>query len=82
MQEEKAIQDAGRLSSKMIYEVIRRDGEEELHRPTASLLWSGMTAGLLISFSVLGEAIFRTYLPDAPNGPTSWRTSATASASC
>jgi formate/nitrite transporter FocA (FNT family) len=66
MQEEKAIQDAGRLTSKMIYEVVRRDGDEELHRPVASLLWSGMTAGLLISFSVLGEAIFRTYLPDAP----------------
>lgn len=67
MQEEKAIQDAGRLSSKMIYEVVRRDGDEELMRPTGSLLWSGTTAGLLISFSVLGEAIFRAYLPDAPS---------------
>lgn len=66
MEEEKAIQDAGRLTSKMIYEVVRRDGDEELHRPFASLLWSGLTAGLLMSFSVLGEAIFRTYLPDAP----------------
>lgn len=65
--EEEAIQDAGRLSSKMIYEVVRRDGDEELHRPTASLMWSGTTAGLLISFSVLGEAIFRTYLPDTPS---------------
>jgi formate/nitrite transporter FocA (FNT family) len=67
MEEEETIQDAGRLSSRMIYEVVRRDGDEELHRPTASLLWSGTTAGLLISFSVLGEAIFRTYLPDAPS---------------
>jgi len=66
MNDEETIQDAGRLSSRMIYEVVRRDGDEELHRPTASLLWSGTTAGLLISFSVLGEAIFRTYLPDAP----------------
>ncbi|KPQ15852.1 MAG: formate/nitrite family transporter [Rhodobacteraceae bacterium HLUCCO18] len=63
--EEKAIQDAGRLTARMIYEVVRRDGEEELHRRTASLLCSGMSAGLLISFSVLGEAIFRTFLPDA-----------------
>ena len=46
--------------------VIRRDGEEELERPTRSLIWSGVAAGILISFSVLGEAIFRTYLPDAP----------------
>jgi len=64
-EEEEAIQEAGRLTARMIYEVIRRDGEEELHRPTASLLWSGMTAGILISFSVLGEAILRAYLPDA-----------------
>lgn len=65
MQEEEAIQDAGRLTARMIYEVIRRDGDEELHRPTASLLWSGMTAGILISFSVVGEGILRAYLPDA-----------------
>ncbi|MEL6360978.1 MAG: formate/nitrite transporter family protein [Pseudomonadota bacterium] len=51
----------------MIYEVIRRDGEEELSRPTRSLVWSGIAAGLMISFSVLGEAIFRTYLPDTPS---------------
>ncbi|WP_430736721.1 formate/nitrite transporter family protein [Roseicyclus salinarum] len=52
----------------MIYEVIRRDGEEELHRPNASLIWSGTAAGVLISFSVLGEAILRSHMPE-----TSWR---------
>ncbi|MFW5654116.1 MAG: formate/nitrite transporter family protein [Roseicyclus sp.] len=67
MEEEDAIQDAGRLTSRMIYEVVRRDGHEELHRPTASLLWSGMTAGLLISFSVLGEGILRAHLPERPS---------------
>lgn len=66
MREENAIREATRLSSKLIYEVIRRDGEEELERPTRSLVYSGIAAGILISFSVLGEAIFRTYLPDAP----------------
>ena len=64
MVEEFAVRDASRLNSKLIYEVIRRDGEEELERPTGSLLWSGMAAGILISFSVLGEAIFRGYLPE------------------
>jgi formate/nitrite transporter FocA (FNT family) len=67
-QEEDAIRDAGRLSSKSIYEVIRRDGDEELHRPKASLIWSGTAAGVLISFSVIGEAILRNHLPD-----TEWR---------
>jgi formate/nitrite transporter FocA (FNT family) len=64
--EEKAIRHSERLTAKAIYEVVRRDGEQELHRPRASLLWSGMTAGLLISFSVLGEAVFRAHLPDVP----------------
>ncbi len=65
--DEQSIQDAAKLSPRLIYEVIRRDGEEELERPTRSLIWSGIAAGIMISFSVLGEAIFRTYLPDAPS---------------
>ncbi|MCE8008598.1 formate/nitrite transporter family protein [Aestuariivita sp.] len=66
MNERQAVHEATRLNSKLIYEVIRRDGEEELERPANSLIWSGVAAGILISFSVLGEAILRTYLPDAP----------------
>ncbi|MGJ8623418.1 MAG: formate/nitrite transporter family protein [Yoonia sp.] len=54
------------LASKQIFEVIRREGMEELARPNGSLFWSGIAAGILISLSVLGEAICRTYLPDAP----------------
>ncbi len=63
-----AIDDSEKLSSKDIFEVIRRDGHEELERPNVSLFWSGVAAGLMISLSVLGEAIFRTYLPE-----TDWR---------
>ncbi len=66
--EEQSVSEATRLSARLIYEVIRRDGEEELSRPNTSLIWSGFTAGILISFSVIGEAIFRAHLPD-----TSWR---------
>ncbi|MEO1790150.1 MAG: formate/nitrite transporter family protein [Pseudomonadota bacterium] len=65
--EEASVDNASRLSARLIYEVVRRDGEEELTRPTASLVWSGVAAGVVISFSVLGEAVFRTYLPDAPS---------------
>ena len=64
--EEQAVEEASGLTSRLIYEVIRRNGEEELARPARSLAWAGMAAGFMISFSVLGEAIFRTYLPDAP----------------
>jgi formate/nitrite transporter FocA (FNT family) len=68
VKEQEAIEEAGRLTSKMIYEVVRRDGEEELHRPLPSLVWSGVAAGVLMCFSVLGEAILRSHLPD-----TGWR---------
>ena len=64
--EEQAVEDASGLTSRLIYEVIRRNGEEELARPARSLIWAGAAAGFMISFSVLGEAIFRTYLPDVP----------------
>lgn len=62
--EEKSVNEATSLSPKLIYEVIRREGEEELARSKRSLIWSGIAAGIMISLSVLGEAIFRTYLPD------------------
>jgi formate/nitrite transporter FocA (FNT family) len=52
----------------VIYEVVRRLGEEEMARPVTSLWWSGIAAGLSISFSLLGQAILHTHLPD-----TSWR---------
>lgn len=66
--EERSVSEAAALSPKLIYEVIRREGRDELNRTNRSLIWSGIAAGMLISLSVLGEAIFRTYLPDA-----SWR---------
>lgn len=60
-----ALKRAENLSPRLIFEVIRRDGLEELGRPKLSLMWSGIAAGIMISLSVLGEAVFRTYLPDA-----------------
>jgi len=65
--EEQSVEQAASLSPHMIYEVIRRDGEEELARTRRSLFWSGIAAGMLISLSVLGEAVLRTYLPDTPS---------------
>lgn len=64
--EEESMDEAAMLAPRLIYEVIRRDGEDELARPTRSLIWSGVAAGIMISFSVLGEAILRSYLPDTP----------------
>jgi formate/nitrite transporter FocA (FNT family) len=48
----------------VIYEIVRRLGEEEMARPVNSLWWSGVAAGLSISFSLLAQAILQTHLPD------------------
>jgi formate/nitrite transporter FocA (FNT family) len=52
----------------VIYEVVRRLGDEEMARPATSLWWSGVAGGISISFSLLTQAILETSLPD-----TSWR---------
>lgn len=63
-QEADAVEDLSSLSPRLIFERIRRDGEEELERPNRALWFSGIAAGILISFSVLGEALLRALLPD------------------
>ncbi len=50
----------------VIYEIVRRYGEDEMARPATSLWWSGLAAGLSMSFSLLAEALLRLHLPDAP----------------
>jgi formate/nitrite transporter FocA (FNT family) len=57
----------------VIYETVRRNGDEEMDRPAVSLWWSGLAAGLSLSFSLLTQAILRSHLPDAP-----WRDLVTA----
>ena len=62
------IEDVEEMSSPRtpeIYEVVRRLGDEEMRRPVTSLWWSGLAAGLSISFSLLGQAIIESRLPDA-----------------
>jgi formate/nitrite transporter FocA (FNT family) len=50
----------------VIYTIVCRLGEEEMARPVISLWWSGVAAGLSISFSPLAQAILQAHLPDAP----------------
>ncbi|HEX8963890.1 MAG TPA: formate/nitrite transporter family protein [Rhodocyclaceae bacterium] len=50
----------------VIYETVRRLGASEMERPAVSLWWSGVAAGLSISFSLLAQGILARYLPDAP----------------
>ena len=68
---EKEVEEVEELSTPrtpVIYEIVRRLGEEEMARPFASLWWSGTAAGLSISFSLLAQALLQNALPD-----TAWR---------
>jgi formate/nitrite transporter FocA (FNT family) len=50
----------------VIYEIVRRLGDEEMERPITSLWWSGVAAGLSISFSLLAQSILHAHLSAAP----------------
>ena len=63
-EDEQQVVEGARLPARVVYEIVRRDGLEELERPVASLVWSGAAAGLVISFSVVGMAFFNYFLPD------------------
>lgn len=63
--EGQVVEERANLRALAVYEVIRREGVEELQRPFASLWWSGIAAGLTIGFSVVGEGLLHAHLPDA-----------------
>lgn len=53
-------------SAKVVHEAIRLEGTEELERPSASIVWSGVAAGLTMGCSMLGQGLLEAHLPDAP----------------
>lgn len=63
--EERDVTDRSAPRAPVIYEVVRRQGEEEMQRPAASLWWSGVAGGLSISFSLLAQAVLQLRLPQA-----------------
>jgi formate/nitrite transporter FocA (FNT family) len=69
---EREVEDVEERSSPrtpVIYEIVRRLGEEEMARPVTSLWWSGVAAGLSISFSLFAQGILHSHLPDTPWRP-------------
>ncbi|MHA6720590.1 formate/nitrite transporter family protein [Sphingomonas sp. RS6] len=64
--EEEEVERRRAAPSRVIHEVIRRQGDEELDRPASSLLWSGVVAGVAMAASVLGRGLIESHLPDAP----------------
>ncbi|HWE49307.1 MAG TPA: formate/nitrite transporter family protein [Bryobacteraceae bacterium] len=53
------------VKAHVVHEAIRIDGNTELERATSALAVSGLAAGLSMGFSLIGEGLFRSHLPDA-----------------
>lgn len=58
------VEDHRRLSARSLYTVVLAEGEEELSRPTMSLIPSGIAAGLGISTSVMAEGVLHMKLAE------------------
>jgi formate/nitrite transporter FocA (FNT family) len=56
-------------SGAVVYQAIMKEAENELERSSSALFWSGLAAGLSMGFSLLAEAVLRSYLPDKPWRP-------------
>ena len=61
--ERKEIQDRTSPPAYVVYEAIRREGENELRRSSWALIWSGLAAGLSMGFSLVAEGLLRAGLP-------------------
>jgi formate/nitrite transporter FocA (FNT family) len=64
--EQKQVEERVAIGANVVYEAIRREGDDELRRPTAALAWSAFAAGLSMGFSFVAEALLTTYLPNQP----------------
>jgi formate/nitrite transporter FocA (FNT family) len=67
--EQKKVEERKALGAHLVYETIRREGEEELERPIAALAWSALAAGLSMGFSFIAEGLLMSHLPDQPWRP-------------
>lgn len=64
--EEKKVAERVAIGAHIVHETIRREGEDELKRPSGALAWSGLAAGLSMGFSLVAEGLLAAHLPDRP----------------
>lgn len=68
-EEHERVRELVSLRAPAIYAIVKEEGEAELARPSSSLFWSGLVAGVAMGFSVLALAAIRRFLPDAAWAP-------------
>jgi formate-nitrite transporter family protein len=71
--ESQEAQERSSATVRVVYEAVRREGEEELKRTSSALWWSGLAAGLSMGFSLMIQGVLLHDLPDTP-----WRRLVTA----
>ena len=57
------------MPPQLIFKIIRKEGEEELVRSFRALAFSGLAAGIFVSFSFLFRSIFHMHMGDSPLEP-------------
>lgn len=67
--EQKQVEERLAIGANVVYETIRREGEEELRRTVSALAWSAFAAGLSMGFSFIAEGLLMAHLPDQPWRP-------------
>jgi formate-nitrite transporter family protein len=67
--DEQEIQERTSPGGHIVYEAVRQEGLDELQRSNSALAWSGLAAGLSMGFSLVGEGILSSHLPDTPWRP-------------
>ncbi|WP_233671434.1 formate/nitrite transporter family protein [Luteimonas cellulosilyticus] len=64
-----AVEEKSPPRAALLHEIIRRNGQEELRRGMAALVWSSLAAGLTMGFSFLARAVLHRHLQGVPAGP-------------
>ncbi|MBV8687626.1 MAG: formate/nitrite transporter family protein [Alphaproteobacteria bacterium] len=64
--EEREVEERSPPKAKVVHAAVIKQGEDELERPTGSLFWSGLAAGIAIMASVAAQGALHQRLPDAP----------------
>ncbi|RJP75254.1 MAG: formate/nitrite transporter family protein [Candidatus Zixiibacteriota bacterium] len=52
-------------NARIIYEAIRRAGEEEIQRSASGLAWSGLAAGMSMGFSLISMGLLQAHIPES-----------------
>jgi formate/nitrite transporter FocA (FNT family) len=64
--EEREVEERSPPRARVVHAAVSKQADDELDRPTGSLFWSGLAAGIAIMASVWAQGGLHQRLPDAP----------------